>query len=83
MMLTVVTTPVDVDAAPVGTGELSQREAGGVCWKKRRCKNQKYLKLKHAIPVKQQYETAEKTHHKSLAHQSGLHSHRPGHMSRR
>lgn len=49
MMLTVVTTPVDVDAASIGTGELGQWEAGWVCWKESRCKNQKHLKLKHAL----------------------------------
>lgn len=32
MMFTVVTAPVDVDAAAVGTGELGQREAGWVSW---------------------------------------------------
>lgn len=29
-MVTVITAPVDVDAAAVGAGELGQREAGGV-----------------------------------------------------
>lgn len=29
--LTVITAPVDVDTAPVITGELSERETGWVC----------------------------------------------------
>lgn len=39
MMLTIVTAPVDVDAASVGAGELGQREAGWICWEERRGKN--------------------------------------------
>lgn len=29
-MITIITTPVDVDAAAIGAGELGQREAGWV-----------------------------------------------------
>lgn len=35
MMLTVITTPIDVDTAAIGTGELSQREAGWIGWRRR------------------------------------------------
>lgn len=32
-MITVITAPVDVDAAAISAGELGQREAGWVGWR--------------------------------------------------
>ena len=50
-MLTVVTAPVDVDAAAVGTGELGQREAGWVCWEEGR--EEKQIIRMFVIPTNQ------------------------------
>lgn len=52
MTPTVVTAPVDVDAAAVGAGELGQREAGGVCWEESRGRNHQrvcHLELKYLL----------------------------------
>ncbi len=88
-MITVITAPVDVDAASVGAGELSQREASRVGWsgvEREFVKNYTrcHLTRKSVLFDKKKHnEGAVKTDHRSLVHLSDLHSRHPGHMSMR
>lgn len=79
--LTIVASPVDVDAAAVGAGELGERETGGIgCREGARADTQSPVCSK---AVASQPDSAVKTHHTSPVRPSGLRSHHPGHTSRR